>query len=287
MTTMPKPAIPKTAVSRRAAFWATGVASLVVMALFYPTGEQLARVWSIDANYSHGYLVLPLSLALAWRIVGLHPPPRDGQAVLGGIVLALGLFVHFAGVVLRFLPLEWLALLLILRGLAVCVGGSAWADHLLFPTFFLSFLFPLPVAWTTRIAIWLQDLVASASTEVLGWFFLCFRRGNSIHIVGVQEMFVAQECSGVRQLIAFVALGSLIAHLGGLGFWRGFLLVCLALPVAIAANVLRVVLMGIGLKWFGTSWFFSWMHDLPALVTFPLGVALFLGLAWVITPNRK
>jgi exosortase/archaeosortase family protein len=49
-----------------------------------------------------------------------------------------------------------------------------------------------------------------------------------------------------------------------------------AVPVAIVANVLRVLGMALMARWLGVSWLEGWSHHLPALFTFPLGLGLYL-----------
>jgi exosortase len=257
-------------------------------ALFAPTILQLSHVWELDENYTHGYFILPISLFLAWRVVQAHPIPEKGDVIQGAFTLCVGLAFQLAATVLRYPPIEFIAMMLVLRGTEVLLGGQQWANRLLFPTFFLAFMFPLPVDLTTRIAVSLQDIIASTSTEILGWFFDCFRRGNYIHIAGVADpLYVAVECSGVRQLMAFVALGTLVAYLGGAGIGRGIILVLMAAPVAILTNVVRVFLMALGVIYFGPSWLSKWLHEVPALLTLPLGILTYFGLLWVISPTPK
>lgn len=268
--------------------WGLLLCGGLLAALFAPTILHLAEVWQLDENYSHGFFILPISAWLAWRAVRAHPIPDHGDAFPGALTLSIGIVFQLASAIVRNFPLEFVAMMLVLRGVQVLVGGQRWANRLLFPTFFLAFLFPLPVDLTTRIAVWLQDVIASASTEVLGWFFLCVRRGNHIHIAGVTEpLYVGQECSGVRQLMAFVAMGALVAHLGGGGFGRGLLMMALAVPVAIVTNVVRVFLMALGVIYFGPSWLTNWLHHVPALLTLPLGIVIFFGLMWLIAPSRN
>lgn len=259
--------------------------AVVVAALFAPAVVQLGRVWAMDANYSHGFLVLPLALFLAWRAVRNEPVPEHRDGGLGLFSLAVGLGFHLFYVVTRFLPAELIAALLTLRGLAVVCGGRVWARRLLFPTLFLAFLFPLPAGLMTHLAIWLQELVARTSAEVLGLFYVCHRQGHTLRIAGTEPMFVAQECSGVRQLVAFAAMGALFAYLARAGLWRGLVFVALALPVAVVANVVRVVMMSVGIRVFGASWIFTWMHDIPAMVTMPLGIVAYFVLVWLFTPD--
>lgn len=305
---------------------------VALVLLFAPTFDQLFRVYLLDANYQHGFLVLPAAIVLAWRAALQHPLPDAAigkpTELLGIGLVLLGILAQLLGVLSRFLPIEFLAMALILGGAVIFLGGVTWGRHFAFPIFFLIFLFPLPAALTSTIAVQLQNDVASLSNEVLGWFFLCYRRGNNIHIAGVEEpMFVAQECSGIRQVMAFVAMAAVISYWNGFrlqlvrvilgGALLGLLvvvlrqfvdipwevvfllmaiiafclrvhwlvLVSLAVPVAIFTNIVRVVLMGVGLVSFGPSWFTTKLHDLPAYFTLPLGVVCFFALVWLIAPS--
>jgi exosortase len=258
--------------------------SLVALAvLFGPTLMALVRLWASDPNYSHGFLVLPLSLWLAWgsfRETGL---PAEGRPALGAISLLGGCLAHLAALVLQAPLLDFVGLALVLRGLAVTVGGPLWAGRFTFPILFLFFLFPLPGVWTARAAVWLQDVVAGVSGAILDLFIVCHRQGNVLHLAGLgQPLVVAQECSGLRQIVAFIALGTLLGHLGGGRPLPRLLLLLAAIPVAILANTIRVLLMGFGAHFFGVGWISGPLHHAPALFSLPLGIALYLMLWWVV-----
>src|SRR4051794_4602457 len=44
-----------------------GVLGAAVVALYFPVLAYLVNQWYVDANYSHGFLVLPFSAYLIWR----------------------------------------------------------------------------------------------------------------------------------------------------------------------------------------------------------------------------
>jgi exosortase len=56
---------------------------------------------------------------------------------------------------------------------------------------------------------------------------------------------VAEQCSGMRMVIAFIALASAYALLGCRGGWERLALVLIASPVAILMNVVRVAVLGL------------------------------------------
>ncbi len=171
--------------------------------------------------------------------------------------------------------------MLVLRGLAVLAGGPAWANGFTFSILFLFFMFPLPVTWTGYAALWLQDTVSFVSAWVLDPIFTCYRRGNTLQLAGIaRPLVVAEECSGLRQIVAFFACGSYYAYFSGRPTSYRIILVLAAVPVAIAANVLRVALMAAGAVWFGMDWMDGPLHSAPALFSIPAGLGLYALVGW-------
>lgn len=262
-----------------------GIAALAVLAalaaLFGPAFIALARRWEADPNYSHGWLVLPISLGLAWHAWTKAGLPVAGTPVLGGVWIATGIVFHLGSLVASWPLLDFPALVLVLHGVAVAAGGRAWARHFVFPLLFLVFMFPWPTAWMARAALFLQEWVSIIAAAVFDLATVCYRRGTTLKLAGVAEpLVVAEECSGLRQIVAFLALGALLGKLTGRGLGFRLVLFLLAAPVAILANVVRVLLMGFGAMWFGTSWMHGWLHHAPAAFSLPLGIALYLLVAW-------
>jgi exosortase len=262
---------------------------LFFVGFFYlPSFATLMQCWQIDPNYSHGWLILPVSAWLSWKV--LRQPNGHGSARpwLGGAEILAGCLFHLFVQVVPWLIVDFLGLVLILRGMCHAWGGSRLANAMAFPAGFLFFMFPLPVTWTGAAAVWLQDIVSRASAPILNLFWVCHRRGNELVIAGLENsLLVASECSGLRQLVAFLALAALIAYLGKKSFLRSVCLCLLAVPIAILANILRVLLMAMGARSFGTEWLSGWMHDVPALLTLPVGFVLLLFVSrWLLSDAR-
>lgn len=259
--------------------WWTGVvaATSLVLVLFGPTLLYLRTLWERDQNYSHGYLVGPISLFFAYRAYRKVGAPIKGELLLGLSGVIVGILLQLATNIVRWPPLSYLGMLAVLRGLLVCAGGRTWASAFNFSLLFLFFMFPLPVTWTGYAALWLQDIVARISETVIGMFFVCHRVGHTIRIAGVDSsLVVAEECSGLGQIVAFLAFAALLGELFSRPMWYRIALLVAAIPLAIAANTLRVVLMNLGAYWFGTTWMAGRLHDAPALFSIPVGILFFL-----------
>lgn len=258
--------------------WAVfAVAGALALLLFAPTFAKLVQLWERDPNYSHGYLIGPICLFLAYTAYRRVGPPVRGELRLGLFGVTIGVLLQLATGVVQWPPLSFLGMLFVFRGLLVCAGGRVWASAFTFPLLFLFFMFPLPVTWTGYAALWLQDIVSKLSETIISLFVVCHRVGHTIRIAGVDNsLVVAEECSGLRQIVAFLAFAALLGYLLARPVWYRVVLVVGAIPVAIAANVLRVTLMNMGAYWFGTKWMGGTLHDAPALFSIPVGLALFL-----------
>jgi exosortase len=255
--------------------------ALLFLAFFGGNLLKLTQRWSKDPSYSHGFLVPLVSLWLAVRAYRRAGRPGAGDVRIGSMAMLAGAMLHLILTVLNNPVLDFMAAGLVLWGVAVAVGGGEWAWGFLFPIGMLFFMFPLPATWTNYAALWLQDWVAQISAVLLDPFVVCYRRGNSLHLAGVgKPLVVAAECSGLRQIISFSALGVLVGGLSRKTPLFRLLLAASAIPVAIMANVARILLMATGAVWFGTHWMHGWMHDAAALVTLPLGLTLFTIVGW-------
>jgi exosortase len=258
-----------------------GLILLLLLTLFGPHLLRLAYLWSTDPSYSHGFLIPLISLWLAIRAYRRLGPPVEGDVRIGSMAILAGCMLHVLTIILAWSPLDFIALGLVLWGLTVSVGGSEWSHGFLFAIGFLFFMYPLPVTWTSYLALVLQDWVAQISAAILDPFIVCYRRGNVLHLAGVPDpLVVAAECSGLRQIVAFVALGTLVAGLSDKPKAFRVLLVLAAVPVAIFANVARILLMAFGAFWFGAGWISGWLHDAPVAFTLPLGLVLFMVVGW-------
>ncbi len=257
---------------------AAGLMALAVAfaALFWHTFANLIPLWLNDPSYGHSGAVAVAILGFVGFRANKYPV-ADASPTQAGLAFGLAAAAQLVAVILGSSWAAMLAIVFVGRGMLLLVGGRDYAARFTFPLLLVAFLFPLPFTWTSYIALLLQNVVSQFSETVLGLFVVCTRTGHTIRIAGVdQSLVVAEECSGLRQILAFVACAAIIGAL----FHRRTLahrivLVLAAVPVAVAANVLRVVLMNLAAAEFGTTWMGGWMHDIPALFSLPVGIGLF------------
>ncbi|MFP3975181.1 MAG: exosortase/archaeosortase family protein [Chloroflexota bacterium] len=228
----------------------TFIGPLVVLAflafLYFPTFQWLVNSWLHSSYYSHGFLILPIAVFIAWtrrKELRRSTPSRIGiWALVAGLALYVGGMLYGS----RFLCA--LSFLVVLSGLVLYFRGRRAFRALAFPLCFLVFMIPLPFLDT--IGFWLQSFSAQSSAWVISQFDIpVTRTGTEIHL-GNTSFVVGLPCSGLNSLIALLALAALFAYvLKGL-FVKKLMLFIFSVPVAMFANLLRLV----GLLLIGNHW---------------------------------
>jgi exosortase len=108
------------------------------------------------------------------------------------------------------------------------------------------------------------------------------REGNYLHLPGM-VLEVGAACSGLRGLMGTVASALAVGQLARGGRWFRWSLAALAIPVALAANSLRIIGTGVIAYQAGPRWSQGVWHDLEGLVTATLAMALVFFAAWLLT----
>ena len=229
----------------RQAILSAGVCLALLSMLYRATLVHFASVWSTDPNYSHGFLVPLIGLWFANTAAGGGPIREVSGAGIGIALLMIAILGRLATILI---PVGFVGDLSFIAGLAGIVALFAGRDALRrygFSLAFLVFMVPLPIHLYTTIATPLQLLVSKVAAMILngsGMPVLC--EGNHLTLPGGVRMFVAEACSGMRQLTGFLALTTAVAYLTPRPLWYRAVLVGSAIPVALTANVTRVVLTG-------------------------------------------
>jgi exosortase len=130
----------------------------------------------------------------------------------------------------------------------------------------------------------MQDITARGAYYVLAVFFDAARSGNTITLFDngeVKPLNIAEACSGMRMLMAFLALGVAMAFTGLKYVWQQVALVLLAVPTAIVVNVLRVVTLGV-LSMVDSDFAAGEFHSFIGLVWLIPAFLIYLGLSWIL-----
>jgi exosortase len=212
----------------------------IMMALYARVLTELASDWWTEPGASHGVLIPPLALYVAWlqRNRWLNRPavPESrGLALVGFACLT-----YLAGILGNEFFLTRLSFVLLLAGLIWTYWGSARLRALSFPLVLLVTMIPPPRLVWNSLASPLQLLASDLATNVAQWFGVAiYRDGNIIQLAGI-SLGVAEACSGLHSLAALMIASLLLGYLQSKTVAVRVLLLLLSMPLAVAVNIVRV-----------------------------------------------
>jgi len=167
--------------------------------------------------------------------------------------------------------------ILLLGGLVIFFWGWARFRALIFPWVFLFLMVPLPTLVMNEITLPLQFFASNLAAGLLGLLGAPVLRDGNVIQLPTMSLEVVEACSGIRSLVSLITLAVIYAYLLEKDKVIQVLLVLCAVPIAIAANGLRI--MGTGLA--GTYWSpdkaEGFFHEFSGWVIFILSLALLLG----------
>lgn len=242
---------------------------IFLILLYHRTFVWLFNSWLGDSAYSHGFLVPLISGFIVWKKrQELHRMPFSA----GLIVLALGLLVY----VISFL---WMApfglaisFLIVLSGLILYFYGREAMRSLLFPVCFLIFAIPLP--FLPSIANILQSFSAHYSSLVIGMLGIPVTTiGAEIHIEN-DVFIIGAPCSGMHTLITLLAVAAVFAYFLRCHINRKAILFFAAFPIALFANVSRLVTLLLIANHYGSEAAMRFFHDYSSIVLFAIAFLL-------------
>jgi len=239
--------------------------------------------WIKDPNFSHGFLVVPFSAFVVWQGRKELAKLRLEPSWLGLAIVTLSLAMLIVGVLGVEYFLQRSSLVFLAAGLVIYFLGWRHFRAVLFPWVFLFLMIPIPAIVFNQIAFPLQTLAARMATSLLSLSGVpVLRDGNVIRLPAV-SLEVAQACSGIRSLMSLGALAVVYGYLLEPRILRRVALGLAAIPIAVAANGLRV--MGTGLV--GYYWdpdkAEGFFHTFSGWVIFVASTLMLFGLHGLMT----
>jgi exosortase A len=210
-------------------------AVLVLLLSHLDTVGAMVTTWRVSATFAHGFIVYPVALWLAWRdrhrLAVLRPAPQPQALVVLTLLMGAWFFadlidvqlVRQAAVVASVPVLVWL-----------CFGGAV-AQAMWFPLAFTAFAVPFGEGLVPHLMQFTADFTVGA----LNLVGIPVYREGMLFSTSSGDFEVAKACSGIRYLIASLALGTLYAYLTYRSWWRRGLFIMAALLVPVIANGLR------------------------------------------------
>jgi exosortase len=252
-----------------------GLAASLVWA-YWVTFGRLIQTWARDPQYSHGYLVPVFAAVLLW----LRRERLKGASFRfswqGLPLLAAAALLRLAGAYWFISWLDTASLLVCLAGITVVLGGwpaLRWA----WPAIgFLGFMLPLPYQLQVALGQPLQRIATVSSTYILQTLGLpAIAEGNVIQM-GELRIGIVEACNGLSMLVIFFAISTAVAMLVQRPKWEKAVIVASAIPIAVLANIVRIVATALLNELAGGGVAHAVFHDWSGW----LMMSLALGILW-------
>jgi exosortase len=260
--------------------------------LFRSEIRMLVQDWLADSSWSHGFLIPLFSLYFInqhkHEILALQTRPN----YLGVVFLVCVILFYFFNLVspAGYAYFRSLSMLATLGAVVLFLGGWRLVKYTWLPIVFLIFAVPFPrryyVSLTTpmqklsaTVAGALLDLVGGMQTTVNGIVIDVVYKGRRLE----PSLNVAEACSGMRLLMAFLALGVAMAYLHYRPLWQRFVLLASTVPIAIFCNFVRVTVTGFIFVLIHPRYTQGIYHDMLGIAMLPLAFGLYGFLAWFMS----
>ena len=248
---------------------------------YWPTLTGLWHQWQINQDYSAGQLVPLVALYVIWsrRSELAKLPIRTSW--WGLAVLAASQLARIAGVLMGYGSIEQYSVVLAAFGLTLFTVGYPVTKRLVWVFVFMLLLAPLPRRIHGMLAMPMQNFATNSAVfglEVLG--YLVAREGNVLTLSAGNTIAVAEACSGLRMLTAFVMVGAALAFVIHRPAWQKAVLVAATIPVAVLANTLRLIVTAVLYESVNSEVGEKFFHDFAGLTMMPFAFAMLIGLLW-------
>lgn len=266
---------------------------LGLVALYLPTYWMLAHgLWNSD-DHAHGPIVLVVALYLIWQkraVFAETATPGRGESIAGWVLLAVGLLAYALGRSQDILLFEVGSQIPVILGALLITLGFKAARALWFALFFLLFMIPLPGFFVDAVTGPLKQYISVIAEQVLYTAGYPIARSGVTLTVGQYQLLVADACSGLHSMFSLSAMGLLYLYLmQHTSVARNLVIMAAIIPIAFAANVVRVMVLILITYHLGDEAGQGFLHGFAGIMLFVIGLGfLFLldGILGFFFPDR-
>ena len=289
---IPSPVLPRTYlfVQIIESTWRPVVIGVLMTAVYSRVLGKLVSDWWNIPDFSHGFLVPIFVTYMVWVKRSTLRRTTIAPTWIGIGVIVLALLVLLLGIYGAELFLSRVSLLILLTGLVLSFGGWQLLRELRFALLVLFLAIPIPAIILNEITIPLQIVASKLASGLLPLFGVpVFREGNVIALPAM-KLEVAEACSGIRSLISLITLSVFYGYFVERSLLRRLVIVVASIPIAIAANAVRILGTGLCVQYWDPDKAEGFFHEFSGWVIFLVSLGCLLGvhrLMSLFPPARK
>lgn len=269
--------------------------ALGLLALYLPTYWMLANSLWQSEDQAHGPIVLVVALFLVWQKREIfsaadYRPPTARESAAGWILLVIGVLAYALGRSQDILLFEVGSQVPVVLGALLVTLGLSAARAVWFALFFLLFMIPLPGFLVDAATGPLKQYISVIAEQVLYAAGYPIARNGVVLTVGQYQLLVADACSGLYSMFSLSAMGLLYLYLmQHTSVARNLVMMAAIIPIAFAANVVRVIVLILVTYHLGDEAGRGFLHGFAGIMLFVIGLLFLFVLDWLlgfIFPDR-
>jgi exosortase B len=253
--------------------------ALGAAALYLPSYWNAAHgLWQSD-EFGHAPLILGIVAWLFWQSRQAVAQAPDAPSGSGWLLLAAGLALYALGRTAGVSSVEFASQVFVAAAVLLLLRGKHALRAAWFPVFYLVFMVPLPGTVVDALTEPLKHWISIIVVDVLHAAGYPVGRSGVMITVGRYELLVADACSGLNSMFSLAALGALFIHImGRQSRLHTALLVLAIVPIAFAANIVRVITLVLVTYHFGDAAGQGFLHGAAGIVLMLVALLAFFAL---------
>ncbi len=258
-------------------------------AMLGPSLVRLAQEgWTQDSGV-HGPIVLATAVWLlirAWPEVS--PLRKAGNPVVAYGAIALFLTTYIFGRAFSFLSVEIAAVVGVIVAIGYLYLGGAVLRRLWFPILYLGFVVPLPGWLIDGITAPLKSYISISATAILDAVGYPIAREGVTLVIAQYQLLVEDACAGLNSIVSLTAISLFYIYLLHNASWRySLVLFAWILPVAMFANLIRVLMLVLITYHFGNAAAQGFLHSTAGMIMFVVALISIFALDTLMSPLRR
>lgn len=246
--------------------------------LYVPTAMTLENVVWSRVEQSYGPVFIASSAWLIWqRRFQLVSLPSNASPIAGFSALTAALLLYALGRSQGILIIESGSAIVFLISVLLLTKGWDGVRGLLLPLVILLFVIPLPGDLVAALTAPLKSAVSAVAATLLAWAGYPVARTGVILMVGQYQMLVADACAGLTSMFTLEAVG--LVYMGlrtSPSRMHDIVLGVLLIPIAFAANVVRVLVLVLVTYHLGDDAGQGFIHGAAGILLFAVATAFML-----------
>lgn len=253
--------------------------SILMILTYHQTFIWMEDRWrSASSYYSHGYFVPFIVAFLIWRERRCFKEMKFNSSTLGIVLFSVGAFIQIASAFMRIYFTSGFSFVLVLLGIIFSIFGREVGKKLLFPILFLTAMIPMPLAAIAALSLKLKLFAAACAMGIIKLVGIpAVQEGSKIFFSNC-SIVVADICSGLKSLIALISFGALFAYLSSLLNYTKPILFIASIPVALIANIIRILIICMVANKWGSEIATGIVHDITGMLIFVIAFVLLFSL---------